>query len=40
VESSGTQYIEGIQNIGQSGDTGNIRNTRHRSKINKEQQKI
>jgi hypothetical protein len=40
VESSGTQYIEGRQNIGQSGDTGNIRNTRHRSKINKKQQKI
>jgi hypothetical protein len=40
METSGTQNTEGRQNIGQSGDTGNIRNTRHRSKINKEQQKI
>jgi hypothetical protein len=40
VETSGTQNTEGRQNIGLSGDTGNIRNTRHRRKINKEQQKI
>jgi hypothetical protein len=32
--SSGTQDIEVRQNIGQSRDTGNIRNTRHRSKKN------
>jgi hypothetical protein len=31
---------EGIQNIGQSRDTGNIRNTRHRSKTNQAQQTI
>ena len=40
METSGTQDTEGRQNIGQSRDTGNIRNTRHRSKKNKAQQKI
>jgi hypothetical protein len=40
LETSGTQDTEGRQNIGQSRDTGNIRNTRHKSKKNRTQQTI
>jgi hypothetical protein len=40
LETSGTQDTEERQNIGHSRDTGNIRNTRHRSKTNKAQQTI
>jgi ABC-type transport system involved in Fe-S cluster assembly fused permease/ATPase subunit len=40
VQTSGPQDAEERQNIGQSRDTGNIRNTRNRSQTNKAQQTI